>query len=99
MVGGTNLQISATKSNYIFAGLRSITFKFGNFTNFKALLTDFLLTGPCQKLKKLWRDLFNLVGQFRVNRAKMLNGSVFERRVESNFSAGRKLVLCHLNTA
>ena len=40
MVGGTNLQISATKWNYIFARLRRITFKFGNFTNFKALLTD-----------------------------------------------------------
>ena len=94
MVGGTNLQISATKSNYIFA-----SFKFGKFTNFKALLTDFPLTGPCQKLKKLWRDLFNLVRQFRVNRAKILNGSVYERRVESNFSAGRKLVQCHLNAA
>jgi len=50
--GGTNLpptykcrQILATLQSYILAHLRRITFKFGNFTNFKALfpvvLTDF----------------------------------------------------------
>ena len=43
--------------SYILAHLRCITFKFGNFTNFKVLfsvvLTDFLPTFPYKKLKKL----------------------------------------------
>ena len=40
----------------IFTGLRRITFKFGNFTNIKALFPDvdrFSVTCACQKLKKI----------------------------------------------
>ena len=45
----------------IFASLRRITFKFGNFTNIRALFSGgvdgFSLTGPCQKLGKPWNGL------------------------------------------
>ena len=70
----------------------NITFKLGNFSNFKALrssgVDEFSLIGPCKKLKKKpWKGLFQKTAARETNSSRQ---SVFNREV---LQGGNKTVL------
>ena len=95
-VGGTNLPISATKYSYVLAILRSINFQIWQFCKF---LRRCWRIYPLLVHVKSWKNCGRIYSTWFVSSVwteRKYWTFPYKRRVQSYFSAGRKLFQCHL---